>query len=224
MDYLYFLGGVTHLGERNIIIKSENGVLSRLTTKFKFQYNFDKDKVDEGRFLENFDLPSEYMVDSFRSVLAGSDWGLGGSDRNQILERVPYLIQCEEGSRFGEARCHGVVFESNTYESIDYDRIVNLLDVEIRTKYLGGSISESVPTTLSDRVRAMDEKPVRNWQVTEYENGQDLGHLFDNERHFDVCRSLLVKSYALEEMLREIDEDDHGWMHDPSEGVLQIAE
>lgn len=198
--------------------------LSQLTTKFKFQYNFDKDKIDEGRFSETFYLPSEYMVDSFKSVLAGSASEIGGSDFNQIFERVPYLIQCEEGSHFGEARCHGVVFESNVYENIDYDRIVNLLDVEIRKRYRGGSISESVPTTLSHRVGSMGEKLVGNWHVTEYEKEQDIGHLFDNERRFDFCRSLLVKSYALEEMLREIDEGDHCWMHDRSGGVLQTAE
>ena len=197
---------------------------SQLTTKFKFQYNFDKDKVDEGRFSESFYLPSEYMVDSFKSVLAGSASEIGGSDFDQISERVPFLIQCEEGSQFGEARCHGVVFESNVYENIDYDRIVNLLDVEIRERYRGGSISESVPTTLSDRVGSMGEKPVGNWHVTEYENKHDLGHLVGSERRFDVCRSLLVKSCALEEMLSEINEEDHAWECDQSGGVLQTAE
>jgi hypothetical protein len=198
--------------------------LSQLTTKFKFQYNFDKDKVDVGRFSESFYLPSEYMVDSFKSVLAGSVSEIGGSDFNQISERVPYVILCEEGSHFGEARCHGIVFESNRYENIDYDRIVNLLAVEIREEYLDGSILESVPTTLSDRVGSMGEKPVGNWHVTEYENEQDIGRRFDNERRFDVCRSLLVKSCALEEMLSEINEDDHAWTCDQSGGVLQTAE
>lgn len=60
---------------------AEYGPLSRLTIKFKFQYNFYEDKVDKERFTKNNHSPFEHMVDSFKSILARSAWGIGGCVR-----------------------------------------------------------------------------------------------------------------------------------------------
>jgi hypothetical protein len=203
----------------------EYGPLSRLTIKFKFQYNFYEDKVDKERFTKNNHSPFEHMVDTFKSILARSARQIGECDHKKILNRVPYLILCEEGGEFGGMHCHGLVFESDTYENIDYDHIKNMFNFEIRRNYLGKPIWELIPT-LNDQIGAMDEDLITRWQGKEgSELRRNLGYLCDGEKHSDNHRSLFVKSPALEKMIREINEQDaSGSMCDQSERIFQIAE
>ena len=203
----------------------EYGVLTRLGIEFKFQYNFFEDKVDKERFKKNNHSPFEHMVDSFESILARSAWGIGECNAMQILNRVPYLILCEEGGEFGGMHCHGLVFESNRYENINYNRIKNLFNIEIRRNYLGKPIAELIPT-LNDQIGAMDENLIRSWQGKEgYELRRNLGYLCHSEKHIGNHRSLFVKSPALERMIREINEQDaSGSTCDQPERIFQIAE